>query len=223
MKEIDFIPEWYKASQQRKRSYHRQYALIGVLFAVLLLWSAGIGRYVQTVQAEINDIKTANEQGQVRVQAVGSLESELSVLREKAEILESITPRTETSAIIAELSYLVRGNVILKKLSMDHEPIRNEGQKRTAASRSVVQIGDGTKDAAVETTTPVTRVRIVLTGISATPADAAMLISRMEESDYFHEVVPIFTKDQTIRNHNVTEFEIRCYVADYKLVREGSK
>nr|MBC8379068.1 hypothetical protein [Planctomycetota bacterium] len=51
MKEIDFIPEWYKASQNRMKRYHRQYILLASLLTIMMAWSFIIGGYIEKVRA----------------------------------------------------------------------------------------------------------------------------------------------------------------------------
>jgi hypothetical protein len=57
---------------------------------------------------------------------------------------------------------------------------------------------------------------VKLSGVAADGAEVASLISRLEESDYFTRVVPVFSKNQTRSGTTVTEFEIQCVIADFK-------
>ena len=61
------------------------------------------------------------------------------------------------------------------------------------------------------------RTKVSLTGIAARPADAALLIARLEQTDYFEQVTLVFSKPQKFKDNDVTEFEIRCFVADYRI------
>ena len=58
---------------------------------------------------------------------------------------------------------------------------------------------------------------MVLTGIAAQPADAAALIARLEGTPYFEQVVLVFSKPKTVQQQDMTEFEIQCTVADYRI------
>jgi hypothetical protein len=221
MKEIDFIPDWYKATLKRKRSYYRQYVLLTVLFAMMMVWSFVIGRHVTSVQAEVEDLRLASDTAKVRVDKALLLESEIAELQDQSTILETITPRTNLSAILAELSYLAGDNVMLSNLAIEKEELKAvEKQQKTAAANQVVKIGDDAnmKQQQLVAGLP-SRKKVVLTGIAASPADAARMLARLENSVYFEEVAPVFSKAKKIKDHGVTEFEIRCYVADYKQVK----
>lgn len=217
MKDIDFIPEWYKANQNRKKRYHRQYALLISLLAVMMAWSFVIGQYVEQVRSEVEGIGSVFEKGQEKINQGMLLESDIALLQHQAGILDAVTPRTKVSAIIAELSWQVRDTIVLSKLSLTKEPVQLD-QEKSSPSTGVVQIGSSSrgKTPNAELMAP-TRTRIVLTGYATQGADAAILISRLEESAYFDHVSPIYTKAVKVKDCDVTEFEICCYVADYKI------
>ena len=219
MKEIDFIPEWYKANRARKRRYTRQYTVIAVIFAVIMSWSFVAGRYVRQVSAEVEDVKAAFNKSKEKVYRAQRLQGEIAEMKQKADMLDAISPRTKTTAILGELAYLVQENIVLDRLSLTNEPIE-ELKPRATASGAVVRIGHTKEDSqnAVVPQTP-SRIRLTLNGIAARPADAAALITSLEKADYFQNVSLIFSRPQTFMDEDVTEFEISCYVADYRIQR----
>lgn len=217
MKEIDFIPEWYKANRNRKRRYHRQYILLGSLLAIMMTWSFVVGQYVEQVRADVEGVQSIFERGKEKMQQGMLLESEIALLQHQARILEATAPRTDVSAMIAELTWLVRDSIVLSKLTLKNEAI-DAGANQGSTPAGLVQIGGasrgrGSSDLSL---TP-TRTRVTLTGVALKGADAAALIARLEESAYFDHVAPVYSKAVKIKDHDVTEFEIRCYVADYKI------
>lgn len=218
MKEIDFIPEWYKAGRSRKRRYVHQCTWMGVLFMVMVTWSFIMGRHVEYVRAEVDSIQGVLEQGQVRVEQSLELERQVADIKEKLQMLSSVAPRTPVSALIGEVSYLAGGNVILNRLLFENEPLPENRPQGTMPSTAVVQTaGSEKKDKASSMPNAVSRMKVVMTGIAAMPSDAAALISALEQTDYFEQVAPVFTRAKKVKDLNVTEFEIRCYVADYRI------
>ncbi|MDH4202513.1 MAG: PilN domain-containing protein [Phycisphaerae bacterium] len=216
MKEIDFIPEWYKADLVRKRRYARQYTIIAVIFAVMMVWSFIVGHHVNHVGAEVEGVQAAFAKGRDKVRQTQLLQSEIAEMKQKAAVLDTITSRTKITAILGELAYLVQENIILDRLSLMNEPIE-ELKKETPASGAVVQIG-GSKEQqnAVVPKTP-SRLKVTLSGIAARPADAAVLIAGLEQADYFQQVALVFSRPKKFMDNDVTEFEICCYVADYRI------
>ena len=217
MKEIDFIPEWYKANQNRRKRYHRQYILLACLLAIMMVWSFVVGEHVKRVRADVDDIQSVFEKGKAKVDQGMMLESEIALLQHQVQILEAVSPRTNISAIIAELSWLVQDNIVLSKLSLTNEALEL-AEKKDAMPGGIVRIGSSSRqgEASAVSLAP-TQTKLVLTGIASQGADAAMLISRLEESDYFQHVSPIYTKAKKIKDRDVIEFEIRMFVADYKI------
>lgn len=217
MKEIDFIPQWYKAGRERRRRHIRQYALMAVMFTLMVSWGFVINGHVSHVSAEVEEIQTAFEKARIRSEQAVDLKSQVAKMREKTTLLDKIEPRTKITAILGELSYLIGENVILSQLSLQNELIQNPEKKQAMTSAVVVQ-GGGSQKNDQDNVVPVlpSRCKVVLTGIAARPADAARLIARLEQTEYFDHVLPVFSKAKKIKDKDVTEFEIRCFVADYQ-------
>lgn len=220
MKEIDFIPEWYKANRKRRQRYIRQYTLIGTLFALMVIWSFIVGGHIRTVRAEVTEIETAMQKGKQWVEEAATLEQDVALMRMKTTLLEDITPRTAVSAIIGELSYLIQKDIVLTELSMVNEPIQKEQPTDVVTTAAVVQVGTQS-DASGKPSVigRPSRVRVLLSGIAAAQSDAAGLIARLENSDYFDEVSLVFSRPKKLKENTVTEFKIRCYVADYRVIQ----
>lgn len=220
MKEIDFIPEWYKANKSRQKSYHRQYVLLATLLALMMVWSFVVGQYVEQVRADVEDVQSVYERGTLMVNKGILLESEITSLQHQVQILEVTMPRTKVSAVIAELSWLIRDDIVLRKLSLKNEEIEVSKQQ-TQVPSGIVQVRSSAKAKDVSEVFLPTRTRVVLTGIAGKGSDAAALISRLEESDYFEQVSPVYMRTKKMKDYDVTEFEICCFVADYKIEKLG--
>ena len=219
MNEIDFIPQWYKAGRERKQRYIRQYTLMATLFTLMLGWGFVINGHVSHVSAEVQEIQTAFEKGRIRSEQATDLKTRIAEMKEKAGLLDKIESRTPMTAILGELSCLIGENVILSNLSLQNERIGDPGKKGALASAAVVRAGGSQKDDQddVVPASP-SHCKVVLTGIAARPADAAMLIARLEQTAYFDGVFLVYSKPKKVKDKDVTEFEIRCFVADYQQV-----
>jgi len=220
MKEIDFIPEWYKAGRERKRRNVRHYTIMAIMFTLMLMWGFFINGYVAQVNAEVEEIQISFEKSRIRGEQAVELKNQIAEMQEKTALLDKIAARTKMTAILGELSYLIRENVILSNLSLQNELIPNSEQENIGASAAVVRASSSKKDDQdpVVPTSP-SHCRVVITGIAASPADAAMLIVRLEEAKYFNQVSLVFSKPKKFKDKDVTEFEIRCYVADYQCLK----
>ncbi len=217
MKEIDFIPQWYKAGRERKQRYIRQYALMAILVTLMVGWGFAINGHIAHVSAEVEGIQAAFEKGRLRSEQATCLESRIAEMRQKTTLLDKIASRTKMTAILGELSYLIGENVILSKLSLQNELIQNSGRKNAFASAAVVRVSGSQKNDP-DDVIPLSpsHCKVVLTGIAVRPADAAALIARLEQTDYFNQVSLVYSKPKEVKERDVTEFEIRCFVADYQ-------
>ena len=184
----------------------------------MMLWSFIVGHQINRVSAEVQDVQTAMENAATRAEEVVILENEIAALKEQKSLLDRISPRTDVTAILGEIAYLMRENIILSKLSFKNELIKND-VKETSRSMAVVQVGKAKNDQPVIVPQTPSRLKVILTGIAAQPADAAGLIARLEETPYFDQVLLVFSKPKTVRQQDVTEFEIQCYVADYRICK----
>ena len=217
MKELDFTPQWYKAGRERRRRYLRQYALMALMLTLMAGWGFVINGHVSHVSAEVKEINTAFEKGMMRSEQATVLKGRIAEMKEKTTLLDKVESRTKITAILGELSYLIGKNVILSKLSLQNELIQNSERKDAFASAAVVQVVGSKKDDQdnVVPASP-SHCKVVLTGIAARPADAALLIARLEQTEYFDRVFLVYSKPKKLKDKNVTEFEIRCFVADYQ-------
>lgn len=216
MKEIDFIPEWYRADRVRKRRYVRQYTIIAVIFTVIIIWSFIVGAQVSHASAEVEDIQAALAKSRSKVYLAQQLQGEIAQMEQKTALLDAITSRTKVTAILGELSYLVQENIVLNKLSLTSEPIE-ELKKESSVSGAVVQIAPSKQQQNPTVVDAPSRLKVTLAGIAARPSDAAGLIAGLEQDEYFQQVTLVFSRPKKLADMDVTEFEIRCYVADYRI------
>jgi hypothetical protein len=219
MKELDFLPDWYRADRQRKHRRQRHYVLFGLVVALLAGWSFFVGQSVRGLQADTRTVEATLEQGMQTIQTAQEMESEIERLSRQAETLAVLTPRTPVSAVLGELSACVSDQIILGRVSLVQEPVIDNNAKTSPAANGVIRLGAARAD--VPTTAPEgpQRTRVILTGIAAGGADVARLIDRLETSGYFETISPGFSRAKKVGDREVTEFEITCGVADYKIQR----
>ncbi len=211
MKEIDFIPEWYTAGRKRRVNYHRQYVVIVGLFTVMVCWSFLTSRSISKAHAQVDVVDKSLTAGASLAGEYGKLQSRLSQLAQKQQILEKLNPKVDISNIIAELGFLIDGDIILGKLDIQTEPFH----AASGPDKSTVQLnygGDNSKNAMPYENR---RIKVLIAGIAAGAAEVATLISRLEGSPYFCRIIPGFSRNKEVNDVQTTEFEISCYVADY--------
>jgi hypothetical protein len=213
MKEIDFIPQWYKDRQKKRVGYRTQYVVIIVIFAAIVLWSFGTCYSVSKAKAQIKRIEASLAASADLADEGNKLTTVLNRLRDKVKILDKLYHKTSIANVIAELSFLVPDNVILSKIDIGLERF-DAGAASSNASR--VRLLRRGADAAAAMPAEDSRFKVVLAGIAAGVEDVAALISALEGSSYFCQVVPGFSRSsKKVKDFTVTEFEVSCYLANY--------
>jgi hypothetical protein len=244
MKEIDFLPEWYKSGRRRQISYRTQYVALGGLFVVMLVWSLLSARTLSKATAEL--ARTAS--GQLQTPNVSrefaNVKNELEDLQKKVGLIEEMDSKIDVASTLAEISSLIGEKVVLSKVEFVAESFAGTPERKPSGG-SVVRVASGGLGAKQSPPLGEVRFKVILNGIASDPSDVAELICRLEESSYFCLVYPLFSRNKTIdalgssakhpdihgtrtpgeirgniglaaRKYQVSEFEISCYLANYR-------
>jgi hypothetical protein len=104
MIELDFIPDWYRADRNRRVWHQRKYAIVGLVIFAIACGLMVAGRSLSQAQAKLAVLRSEFESGISQVQRYRQLQVQLEGLEKNARMLESVSPRTPYSAVLAELS-----------------------------------------------------------------------------------------------------------------------
>jgi hypothetical protein len=212
MKEIDFIPQWYKDGQKHHVGYHTQCVVIICIFAVIVLWSFGTSYSVSRAKAQMGRIQESLAANADLAAEYNQLGSTMAQLRQKTETLEKLNHKTNIANVVAEFSFLITDNITLSKLDIYLESFQPGS---ATANKSSIRLGSRSTNAPSAMPETNNRFRVVITGIAAGAQDVAALISRLEDSPYFCQIIPGFSRSKKIKELTATEFEISCYLANY--------
>jgi Tfp pilus assembly protein PilN len=235
VKELDFLPQWYKDDKRRQWHVRKQYVALVVVFLGMMIFNVTEIHRAGRAAAKAASLENQRVGAEAVVHEFGVLTKQLNEVKTRAKLVEQMDPRVDMAALLAEMSHTIDDSVVLRKLEILAEPFRRAeetGQTKGSAVRLAGRAGGSEKDL------PLGRVRfrIVLTGVAAHPADVPDLVCKLEASPYFQRVQPSFygsTRAQagarpapgppegaaavkTPGVSGVTEFEIVCYLANYK-------
>ena len=235
MKEIDFLPEWYKEGKRRKVNMRRQCVALGLIFLTMIMYNTLSAHRIATATAGLEQLEGQRGRAESVVHRFEMLSEELDDYQAEVNSLAQMDSRMDPVAVIAEISHVVGTRVVLSRMEFTAEPVtQHEGKKEKSSSVRTANGGRKTNQA-----TPLGDVKfqIVLVGVAANPTDVGDLVSRLEKSAYFQNVRPIgysTTKldvpsgrqgnpagqgtkgiaDDKIKVQ-VTEFQITCYLANF--------
>ncbi|MBN2137284.1 MAG: hypothetical protein JW720_05730 [Sedimentisphaerales bacterium] len=238
MKEIDFLPEWYKNGKRRDASYRTMYVVLGGIFAIMMVWNFFASSSVSRAEAELTRIAGGNAEAQAAARDFSQIKNLLAELQKQTETIQAIDSRINVAGVLAELSFVVDGPIVLRKVQITAEKFAD-----TAAQASSNRPGSLVRAARVKKAgdqkLPIgdVRFKIEIGGVAAKAGDVAALICKLEDSPYFFQVVLLFSRNIHIKsetemtrrtensrdernapavNVKASEFEIRCYLANYR-------
>lgn len=223
MKEFDFLPEWYKGGRRRQISWRTQYVALGGIFAVMLVWNFIAGHSISKATAELAEMAPRQSQARNASSEFDKIKGEAEQLREKANTLKEIDSKIDVASVLAELSFLLDEKIVLKEVDFKAENFAvGRGVRtgrgpmvRTARSnfgkKQALSFGD-------------VRFKVVIKGVAADASEVAELICALEDSPYFRQVHPSFSRNIEVKaaggsateSYRVSEFEIVCYLANYR-------
>ena len=238
MKEIDFLPEWYKESKRQRQHVRRQYVVLAVAFIAMISYNTTATHRITRASAELARLEGKRVEAEIASQEFNTVTRNLNQVREKAALIERIDSKINLAAVLAEMSHILGETVVLSRVEFIAEPFADD-EKDPRTSDTGVRIADGKKDTSRETLVGSVRFRIVLTGVAVSPADVAALVRRLDDSSYFHRVHASFWRSGKVQvsgqpvqaasktqggavpagqpeSLDVTEFEVVCYLANYK-------
>lgn len=209
MKEIDFLPEWYKQGRLDRTKHREFYVAICLVIFSMGVWSIFANGRVAIVKARNTAFQEAKLSRMHSETEYKLAESKYRQLKARQQMLDSIKSRITVSNVIAELGHLLDSSIILRKLEIKTESFSIQSSK--AAIRTASAAGR-TKESDKNV-----RFKITLTGLAADAAEVAKMINKLERSDYFFQVVPGYSRNATTGQYQASEFEITCYLSDYRL------
>ena len=245
MKDIDFLPEWYKSGVRREVSYRTQYMALGGIFLVMAVWSLATSRSVSKARAEFGDMAAMHEKAVSVSGDLAVLKGRFRSLQKRFASMEEIDSRIDVASVLAEMSFLIREEIVLSKVEFIAERFPDkETDKASSRTGAVVRAARVKNHRKRKLPLGNVRFKVVIAGVAADTRDVADLTSRLEESPYFFQVVPsskstklevesepspVATTDAFRRTTETrsevsgagkslqaTEFEINCYLANYR-------
>ena len=243
MKEIDFLPEWYKSGKRREVSYRTQYIALGGVFVVMVVWNFITTQSISKARAQFVQMETKQVEAEGLSIKLEELKGEFKGLQEKKETIEQIDSKIDVANVLAELSFLIDEKIVLKNVEFIAEKFKDSQQEsQSPRVTNVVSAVRTTLNEKQDLPLGDVRFRIVISGVAADGGNVAALICKLEDSPYFCQVVPSFSRNAVINtsgkpylnsktkddNTNrsvqknegdgqiqVSEFEINCYLANY--------
>jgi hypothetical protein len=233
VKEIDFLPDWYRDDRRRQSTYCVQSAVLVGVLAAMIMWSLVMAYSVLRTSRKLAADRLKWQEAQSLSQEFNRMQSRVAELQKRAIVLSSVDSRIDVANVLAELSFLINEKVVLSKVQITAEKFVGDGGA-TGHGAAVRMASDrGGQGALAGDWSGDVRFKVVIAGMAVDAGCVADLICRLEDSPYFRLVYPSFSKSgqvsgrrdkpaagrgskQPMENYQVSEFEINCYLANYR-------
>jgi len=222
VKEIDFLPEWYRSGRQRQVNYRTQVIGLAGLLMIMIVWNCIAERSISKAGAEVKQRKAMQAEAETTSREFARIKSEMAGLQKKVKSMEEMDSRIDVAGVLAEIAFLIDDNIVLAQVELDAERFIDKQQAKTSQyTPGVVRVAGGGYVGKEGLPLGDVRFKVVIRGIAAKARDIAELIGRLEESAYFCQVYPSFSRNRNMKvgtgkQFQVSEFEIGCYLANYR-------
>ena len=220
MREIDFLPKWYTSGRRRQISYRTQCVALGGVFVVMMVWSFVASHSISKATAELAQEAARQAEVESASREFAAVKSEVTRLQEKVKFIEEIDSKIDVASVLAEVSFLIDEKIVLDKVEFGAERFagKQEGRPGGGSAVRAARAEFGGKGAPLLGDV---RFKVVIGGVAADAGDVAALICKLEDSPYFCQVYPSFSRNKKIKvrageDLQVSEFEISCYLANYR-------
>jgi hypothetical protein len=231
MKEIDFIPDWYKRNIKYKIIYQSQYLALGVIVFIIIIWNFLAVESVSNATARIDQIVPKYAEAEKNTREFINLQKQLEQLREKTLLLEEVDSRINVPSVLAEISFLINERTVLDEVTFVAEEFTLNQQ---TSGGSTVRPVESSLPGGANPVIGNVRFKVTISGMTTDASDVAELICKLEDSPYFCQVIPLYSRntkrrasDKITRNlrfarsdtagdYHLSEFEISCYLDNYR-------
>ncbi len=238
MKEIDFLPEWYKEGKRRRVRMRWQCIVLSMVFLVMIAYNTISAHRIASATAALARLDAQRTQAEGVMHEFEVLSKELTEYQTEVQSLQRMESRIELAAVLAEISHVIGRHIVLSRAEFIAEPV-STGKKASTRSGSAVRAAGTARRSDKADSLGDVRFRIVLAGVAASPENVGELVCRLEASSFFRNVYSSGFRNSKIdvptarapgstssrmkkpgaesrETLQVSEFEITCYLANYE-------
>jgi Tfp pilus assembly protein PilN len=213
MKEIDFLPQWYKDNRRRQSNYRIQYISLACLLAVMATWTTVTIHSISKANVRLANLR-AIVAADSTTKEYTNMKVEFDTLRSQTALLSRIDPHLRISGMLGELAFLSEERVKFSRLNIMAETFPQNSPGADIPANTIRAVREAMADKSGPYEGDI-RFKVTISGIAADATCVAQLIRRLEQSKWFSTVTPSFCKNNTVSERIVSEFEITCYIANY--------
>ena len=187
---------------------------------VMMVWNFVAAHSISKATAKLADGTARQAEAESASREFARIKSDMTRLQKKVKSIEEIDSKIDVASVLAEISFLIDEKIVLKGVEFSAERIagKQDGKPNRGFAVRVARAEFGGKGAPLSGDV---RFRVVISGVAADGGDVAALICKLEDSPYFCQIYPSFSRNMKIKvktgeNLQASKFEISCYLANYR-------
>lgn len=228
MRDVDFLPQWYKDNTRRKLRVQRQYIALSIIFLIMIFSNAVASRKISRANADLTRSDTERGHAERFMVEFGRLNSRVSETRAALTSANRLKLELDVANVLAELSTVVSGEIVLRSVELlGRKPAELALALETAPS-PVASDEAGERGA--------DRCAVRLIGFARHADPVAALIDDLEDSATFHDVNLVYSKASAeapasapapsaqvseLTSQKMIEFEVSCTISVGQEIEEG--
>ncbi len=228
MKDIDLLPEWYTSGKRKQQSLRSQYMILVGVVVIMNVWNFVAANSLSGTEQRIEEDMHKCAKAQAVIEKTKETTSRIEELSKKAKLLDAIDSKISIASVLSELSFLVDGKIVLSDVRFEAQKFETSGQNSSSASG--IRVAGASARKGADGLLGNVRFLVLLRGVAEQTSDVGKFVRRLEESDYFQDVSLAFSRSKNVKvsaaqgnqQRQVSEFEISCDLANYKVERDAS-
>lgn len=205
MREVDFIPSWYRASRQRKRDLVIRAVFLGVLAVEMVLISVGFYAQRAAVRKNLAELEASFEGQAEVITDISQLVLRLEELRNKRQLLSDVGGGAPVHGVLAELSRLMPDATALTRVGLTQSRRIGEAGRREAGDAGKVVAQPDDDEATLE-----------ITGWAASDIHVGSLMSNLARSPLFGDVRLRYSRPVAVNDREVRAFQLTCELPQFE-------
>jgi Tfp pilus assembly protein PilN len=195
MRELEFLPEWYPLTRQRRRIVILQGWLILTLTAGMATYLAVNERNIKIDTDSRVTLQAQLEQTNAQLAEMDKLDSMRRQLKQQEQVVSRLGFYVYASKAIETLDALMPKQMSLTGVQLDNEE---------KVDNSAVQQAKGSGEPpAVDR-----RLKIRMQGVCPTDADLSIFLNQLSTVPFFEQVAVTYLREKSDANHVMREFEV---------------
>jgi hypothetical protein len=175
------------------------------MFALMMIWNFASINSISKSTAELAQIASKQSAAQIASKEFTNLKNKVTELQKKTRIIEEIDSRINVASVLAEMSFLIDEKIVLKKVEFIAEKLSD--QQAPTNSGSAVRVAIAEFNTKQKLPLGDVRFKVLINGIAADASDVAALVCKLEDSPYFCQVYPNFSRNKTLETIGKTEIQ----------------